>query len=101
MKSQKSSTSLNPASGELGRTVEKYSNTKRITKRQHITQSLLYRWELGRTVEKTLRHVITKSSITNPTKLWELWVGTVEKYSNTCNTKKGHHKEQHHSIPAS
>jgi hypothetical protein len=36
--------------------LKKYSRTKLkekgITKEQHITQSLLYRWELGRTVEK-------------------------------------------------
>jgi hypothetical protein len=34
--------------GGVGRTVEKYSKTKHkkgITKEQHITQSLLYRWE--------------------------------------------------------
>jgi hypothetical protein len=37
----------------MGRTVEILLNTKKgITKEQHITQSLLYRWELGRTVEK-------------------------------------------------
>jgi hypothetical protein len=38
-------------------------NTKKgITKEQHITQSLLYRWELGRTVEKYLRPNTRKES---------------------------------------
>jgi hypothetical protein len=40
-----------PFIGGVGRTVEKYFNTWN-HKEQHITQSLLYRWELGRTVEK-------------------------------------------------
>jgi hypothetical protein len=41
------------------------TNTKKgITKEQHITQSLLYRWELGRTVEKILLRPNTKKGIT-------------------------------------
>jgi hypothetical protein len=60
--------------GGNGRTVEILlrPNTKRNHKEQHITQSLLYRWKLG---------------------------GTVEKYSKTPN-ERGITKEQHHSIPA-
>jgi hypothetical protein len=110
---------------ELGRTVEKYSNTwnhKRaahhfnscfiggnwvvgllntltqgITKEQHITQSLLYRWELGRTVEKTLtcNH---KRAAHHSILLYRWKLGrTVEKYPKTKSQKRA----AHHSTSAS
>jgi hypothetical protein len=56
----KSSTSLNPAfRWKLGRTVENTLKTKHkeITKEQHITQSLLYRWNwVGLLKKNTLTH---------------------------------------------
>jgi hypothetical protein len=60
----KSSTSPIPALGNC-RTVEKYFKTKHkkgITKEQHITN--LYRWELGRTVEKILKKHQTQRKFT-------------------------------------
>jgi hypothetical protein len=60
----------------LGRTVEKYlrPNTKKgITKEQHITQSLLYRWE---------------------------WVGLLKNTLRPNTKRRNHKRAAHHSIPA-
>jgi hypothetical protein len=71
----KSSTSLNSARWNwvgLLKILLRPNTKKGITKEQHITQSLLYRWKLGRTVEK---------------------------YSKTKH-KKGIKRAAHHSTPA-
>jgi hypothetical protein len=85
---------------ELGRTVEKYSrpNTKKgITKEQHITQSLLYRWNWVGLLKNTLRPN-TKKGITKEQHHQPCFIGgmgrTVEKYSKTKH-KERNHKEQH------
>jgi hypothetical protein len=68
LKIPKTSQRPNPNPVELGRTVENTlrPNTKKgITKEQHITQSLLYRWNcrlLKNTLRPNTKKGITKSS---------------------------------------
>jgi hypothetical protein len=93
-----------PALGNC-RTVEKYFKTKHkkgITKEQHITN--LYRWELGRTVEKYSKDQTQRKSQKSSTSLNPCFIGrncrTVEKYLRP-NTRKESQRAAHHSIPAS
>jgi DNA replication protein DnaD len=101
----KSSTSLNSFIGGIGRTVEKYSKTKhkeRNHKEQHITQSLLHRWEwvgLLKYSSQTQRKESQKSS-TSPILLYRWWVGLL-KYLKTKHKERNHKRAAHHSIPAS
>jgi hypothetical protein len=84
----------------LGRTVEKYlrPNTKKgITKEQHITQSLLHRWNWVGLLKNTLKtkHKERKQQSTPQSLLYRWELGrTVEKYLKTKH-KERNHKEQH------
>jgi formyltetrahydrofolate hydrolase len=71
--------------------------THGITKEQHITQSLLYRWELG-TVENTLTHGITKEQHITQSLLHRWNCRTVEIIPKH---DKESQRAAHHSIPAS
>jgi ABC-type antimicrobial peptide transport system ATPase subunit len=74
MKSQKSSTSLNPCQVEIVGLLKNTLKTKhkeRNHKEQHITQSLLYRW-----------------------------VGLLKNTLKTKHKERNHKRAAHHSIPA-